>query len=200
MKDLIFGLFLLFGSFGYGFYSYSEIHKHTEEVNFSQSLLTRTDVNLVPYVLNFVMKAEQNGIEVKDLLKPYKIHFQDLSVFGKNLVGLCFYHEKEIGIDPTNWNDPSMTQINKQEALMHELAHCVLGRVHEEALVRGTDTPKSIMFPSLLAQETILSRLSEYDHELFNPREFNKLSLAFRDIGYYNSLSLLGVTIDEVRK
>jgi hypothetical protein len=184
----------LFVLFIFSVFSYiQEISEETsnnlKNIEYSSYLPSNLDKEFIPHVLSFIARAEKNGVDV------------NLSDQGDSFVGMCFYKDYKIGISPKFWNSPEVTNLTKQELIMHELGHCVLGRVHEMSLVRDKydDLPKSIMYDLVFSQDLMIDRFNEYDKELFNPSEFNKLPLDLQKQGYFIETTTLGDTANEFR-
>jgi predicted SprT family Zn-dependent metalloprotease len=73
--------------------------------------------------------------------KPIKtsIIFNDLS--GET-IGTCFYTINAIEIDTVFWNNSD--DITREELILHELAHCVLHKDHNNNMLEN-NCPESIM-------------------------------------------------------
>lgn len=76
------------------------------------------------------------------------IMFKDIA--DDTIAGQCWYSEpRKIEIDTPYWNE--ITELGREQLIMHELGHCVLNLDHDETI--GTvgawhNVPMSIMYPS----------------------------------------------------
>lgn len=152
-------------------------------------LVSNVNKKLIPYVQNFINKADQHHVEVRNILRNITIGFADLSDLDRwqengqpyHMHGYCFYSQNYIGIDPVYWSKNSLSEIEKQQLLLHELGHCVLGRLHDSREVWESKsksyTAKSHMKSGLLSQDIVLSHLIELEDELFDPSRFNEVAV-----------------------
>ena len=73
----------------------------------------------------------------------------EMDMFYENLegdvIGICRYENNwsEIAIDPVYWDNSS--ELDHEQLVFHELAHCVLGQDHRNYMLEDTGCPGSIM-------------------------------------------------------
>lgn len=83
------------------------------------------------------------------------------------VVGRCTFQSKDglplqISINRKFWD--TVGDLQREQLLFHELAHCLYGLGHEEAWEEGR--PLSIMHPSLVQERTYATYRLEYHQEL----------------------------------
>lgn len=120
------------------------------------------DDEFIPFYNLFINKAqEQLGKElyVKRLVIVSRNIKQD-PADGTTTLGICYYSDYRIEVDPRYWNDLGTTR--QAILIAHELGHCVLRRDHVEGRL-------SIMNPLLLSSSTFTSHEDELWKELFQP-------------------------------
>ena len=122
-----------------------------------------------PYILQFRRNMKvQKGIAVV-ITTP--IFFGKLKTPN---VGMCYYYgnfkNTEIAIDRKYWI--TLTELQKQTLIDHELGHCVLKRKHND---KETDCPESVMRSYTFSEDEIqrcyVPRNGEYQKELFRQTE-----------------------------
>ena len=96
-----------------------------------------------------------------------------LQQYGEQVIALCFKYtsgKKEIYIDEEFWEQADETY--KQEAIFHELGHCVLNREHDSSLIAGSEegtiytVPRSIMYPYVFGGRLYTKFYDYYTQEL----------------------------------
>jgi hypothetical protein len=145
--------------------------------DYAESLYYHVDPELIPAVWIFINKAEAHGFNVRQNIKNTKIYFKDLSKFGTgSLAGICYENSNKVFIDPGYWQSPEFSAIKRQNLILHELGHCVLGREHDQSktYIRSAKSfkPNSIMYPKILNDDEYLSKINQYDDELFDQSRF----------------------------
>jgi hypothetical protein len=152
-------------------------------------ITSRTATDLVPSVMAFVKQADLHNIDVRPMLSKLTITFVNLSNLSlanpshyRRLYGYCFYYQGIVGIDRVIWDSNIMTDLEKEQLMMHELGHCVLGRVHDDSQQWNKEInyfyPKSFMNSWVLDESQIISQIDEFETELFDPTTFNQLGIA----------------------
>jgi hypothetical protein len=162
----------------------NEFSQGITNIEYNSELSKQVDPDLIPYVYNFINKAEKNGVEAKGLLKNLKIRYVDLSGMtesnGFRYYGYCFYSQGYVGIDPIIWKSKVMSELEKQQLVMHELGHCALGRLHDNEQQwdqkHSIYLAKSFMVSQVLKESLIIYKMDELEKELFDPTKFNQLA------------------------
>lgn len=119
------------------------------------------------YVENFIADGLIQGNKSMSTSNPdLEIKLGDLSQYGSGVIGLC---ETGVGLRRVTfslnfWNNVSDSQ--KNLLAHHELGHCVLYRPHRTESF-GDNTPRSIMYPVIMATSIYDNAFEYYQNELF---------------------------------
>jgi len=127
-----------------------------------------------PYRKIFELYAQTRGVYVD--LSGVNIAFEDITCPNKSkekfcIVGLCHTDPSDedlhdITIDRRTWKYNSY--LSREQLMMHELGHCVLGREHTDAVNAKDKRPASIMTPDMISDEIYKKFQKDYIDELFN--------------------------------
>lgn len=139
------------------------------------------DPRLMPYIQEFEAygrKYERPNYRIPDM----DIGFTDLSTIKSDkedfvVVGLCdtFFETPIVLVDLRFWRDS--TQSEKEILVFHELAHCALGRGHDESLDKDNH-PVSIMYPSVISGSWFNGHKEAYMAELFGANYESEIEAA----------------------
>ena len=99
--------------------------------DYSNSELNNSEFQ--PYVDTFLAEANIRGYDID--LNSISFYLADIE--NENVGGLCNQRKEEIIIDKDGWE--SLTEINKELLIFHELGHCILGRDHRNETSENGD-------------------------------------------------------------
>lgn len=126
------------------------------------------DAEFEPFVAEFVLQARKYDASIHKL-KHVQIYFAD-SLPTPNALGVCYtgYKDYDIIVLRSYWQRAS--HYSKEQLIMHELGHCVLGRSHKNGFmpVDNQMKPLSIMNQYHLPDEAYISFRDELIFELFS--------------------------------
>lgn len=127
------------------------------------------DPSLRPTVNQFLQDSQAHGVYVDaSHLRAYLDPGLVYAASGKlETVGLCDMASGVVTISPDYWGIADQAQ--RENLVYHELGHCLLNRLHTQAL--GDDgLPSSIMYPDLLDPTDYQTRRTALVDELFADR------------------------------
>lgn len=119
------------------------------------------------YVENFIADGIIQGNKSMSTSNPdLEIKLGDLSQYGSGVIGLCETGTglRRVTFSLNFWNNVSDSQ--KNLLAHHELGHCVLYRPHRTESF-GDNTPRSIMYPVIMATSVYDNAFEYYQNELF---------------------------------
>lgn len=87
-------------------------------------------------------------------------------------IAICYYYYNSpernyIEVDQDSWNNS--IESAREEIIFHELGHCILGRDHDNNMIKEYSVPKSIMYPYVFGFAFHEYR-QYYTSELKNPQ------------------------------
>jgi hypothetical protein len=111
-------------------------------------------------VVLFSQEAVKRGVVVGKVSVLFDLEEEDAAV-----AGTCYtsYLESFIRISNKHWE--VLSNVEKEMLLFHELAHCLIGRMHCETT--NNKIPISIMYPDIIDQKIYEANRKEYVDELF---------------------------------
>jgi hypothetical protein len=125
-----------------------------------------------PYKKIFRLYAESRNYHAD--MSEINMWFEDITCPNKDkdklcVVGLCHSdilgEIRDITIDRQEWKNASY--LSREQLLMHEFGHCVLGRSHKDDVDPKTKRPLSIMTPDTISDGFYEAYQKEYIDELF---------------------------------
>lgn len=134
------------------------------------------DKRLWYYLGRFEEEAKSRGISID--LRALRLSGRIGNIDGVNVAGGCNFHGEapnEIVLDSTFWSTLSLIQ--REMIVFHELGHCVLYREHREA-IHATGRCLSVMRSGLgLCRDGYNeSTREDYLNELFDPAFANEIT------------------------
>lgn len=144
------------------------------------------DYEFKEYSNDFVWFLESNikNNKIKNRIKTIKIKFGKIEdyYYNNGISGFCYYQINTVIFDKERWK--KLPEEVKQEAVDHELSHCILGMIHNENYIvsQFMNKPESIMFPNFFPYNLLLNK-DDYRKQLIkNKKEFFKLDKLSKDI------------------
>lgn len=144
---------------------------------------SEVDPEVKPYVNQYLSLAKDSKIT---FTHKVNVGFTDINKIrqGFKTIGKCNYAWREIDLDRDSWNQ--VTEMTKLTLIFHELSHCYCDRGHDygDGKSYGTsedrktgntkeegffsdECPISLMFPTIVSDECMVSHYSEYISEMF---------------------------------
>jgi ATP-dependent Zn protease len=90
-------------------------------------------------------------------------------------LAVCKYNNTKSSIVINTYSWSSLSEVEKEIVIYHELGHCVLGLKHDNTKVDHDwvlSSPLSIMYPYVLEQDWYLKNKKEYLDELFSRNRY----------------------------
>lgn len=137
------------------------------------------DYEFQNYSNDFVWFLESNvkNNKIKNRIKTIKIKFGKIEdyFYNNGISGYCYYQINTVVFDKERWH--KLPEEVKQEAIDHELSHCILGMLHNENYIvsQYMSKPESIMFPTFFPYNLLLNKDDYRKNLITNKKEFFKL-------------------------